>query len=235
MAIVELMHLLREPRADVDAVGDVADRHLLLGSTRKERRPHRARHLAVQRRHGIGAARQLQREDRHAEAFVRIGRIDASERQQLVCAQSHRLAQRAEMLLDEMRREAIVPGRHRRVRREDDLRRNSAQRFAGADAFGRHALRRQLERGERAVSFVEMDDAGRDAERRQRLDAADAEQQLLADADAIVAAVQARCQVAVFGLVAVDVGIEQQQRVSSDGELPHARGDRARARLDARR
>ena len=70
MAVVELVHLLREPRADVNAVGDVADRHLFLGSSREERRPHGARDLAVQRRHRVGAARQLQREHRHAEAFV---------------------------------------------------------------------------------------------------------------------------------------------------------------------
>ena len=235
MAIVELVHLLREPRADVDAVGDVADGHLLLGSSREERRPHGARDLAVQRRHRVGAARQLQREDRHAEPFVRIGRVDASERQQLVRAHAHGGAQRAEVLVDQRRREAIVARRHRRVRREHDLRRDSAQRFGGADAFGRHALARQLERGKRAVSLVEMDDTRRDAERRQRLDPAHAKQQLLADADAIVAAVQPRCQAAILGLIAVDVGIEQQERVSADGQLPHARDERARARVDADR
>ena len=144
-----------------------------------------------------------------------------------------RCAQRTEVLLDERRREAIVAGRHRRVRREHHLRRDSAQRFGGADAFGLHALARQLERGKRAVPFVEVDDAGRDAERRQRLDPADAEQQLLADADAIVAAVEPRRQAAIFGLIAVDVGIEQQQRVPADGQLPHARDERAGARVDA--
>ena len=92
---------------------------------------------------------------------------------------------------------------------------------------------RQLEGGKRAVPFVEVDDARRDAERRQRLDPADAEQQLLADADAIVAAVQPRRQAAILGLIAVDVGIEQQERVPADGQLPHARDDRARARVDA--
>ena len=75
-------------------------------------------------------------------------------------------------------------------------------------------------------------DAGRDAQRGERPHAADAEQQLLADADALVAAVEPRRQLAILGLVAVDVRVEQQQRVAADRELPDARGDRAGARVD---
>ena len=91
-----------------------------------------------------------------------------------------------------------MPGRHRRVRREDDLRRDAPERFPRVDAFGLHPLADQLERGERAVPFVEVDDAGRDAQRVERAHAADAEQQLLADADAIVAAVEPRGQLAIL-------------------------------------
>ena len=235
MAIVELVHLLREPCADVDAVGDVADGHLFLGSSGEERRPHGARHLAVQRRYRVGPARELQRKYRHAEPFVRIGRVDPSERHQLVRAQAHGRAQRAEVLVDERRGEAIVARRNRRVRREDHLRRDSAQGFVGADAFGRHSLAGQLQGCKRAVPLVEMDDTRRNVECPQRLDPADAEQELLTDADAIVAAVESRCESAILGLIAVDVGIEEQERVSADGQLPDARDDRACARVDADR
>ena len=56
-----------------------------------------------------------------------------------------------------------------------------------------------------------MKHAGRDAHRPERAEAADAQQQLLANARARVAAVEARSQFAIFGRVAVHVGIEQQQ------------------------
>ncbi len=78
-------------------------------------------------------------------------------------------------------------------------------------------------------------DAGRDAEGGERAHAADAEQQFLADADAVVAAVEPRRQLAIFGLVALDVRVEQQQRVAADRQLPDARGNRAGARLDRHR
>ena len=68
-----------------------------------------------------------------------------------------------------------------------------------------------------------MDDARRNAHRREHTDAADAEQQFLTDAHAIVAAVQPRRQLAILGLIALDVRVEQQQRVPPDGQLPDAR------------
>ena len=84
------------------------------------------------------------------------------------------------------------------------------------------------------MPFVQVQDARRDAQRRERADAADAEQQLLADADALVAAVEPRGQLAVLRLIAFDVRVEQQQRVAADRQLPDARGDRPGARLDRR-
>ena len=73
--------------------------------------------------------------------------------------EAERLAQRPEMLFDEIGREAIVARRHRRVRGEHDLRGDAADRFVRVDAFGDHPLPHQLQRGERAVAFVEMNHA----------------------------------------------------------------------------
>ena len=64
---------------------------------------------------------------------------------------------------------------------------------------------------------------------RERADAADAEQQFLPDADALVAAVEPRGQLAVLGLVALDVRVEQQQRVAADRQLPDARARSCRS------
>ena len=232
MAIVDLAHLRREPRLDVDAVGDVADRHVIFAALGIEAAPHRPRHLAVQRRHGVGAVAGSQGQHRHAERLVAVVRVDAAEAHELVAIEAERFAQRSEVLVDEPRAEAVVPGRHRRVRREHDLCGDAAERFPDVDALDDHPLPHELERREGAVALVEVQHAGRDAQGGKRAHAADAEQQFLADADALVAAVEPRRQLAIFGLVAVDVRIEQQQRVAADRQLPDARGNRAGAGLD---
>ena len=123
----------------------------------------------------------LERQHGHAEPFTRVVRVHASEREQRVIRQPQAVAHRTEVLFDEIGREAIVAGRHRRVRREHHLRGDATGGFLEADAFGVHPAPNEFEGRERAVAFVEVDDAGRDAERGERLDAADAEQQLLPD------------------------------------------------------
>ena len=71
------------------------------------------------------------------------------------------------------------------------------------------------------------------AERAQRPRPADAEQQLLADAGPLVAAVEPRGQLAILGRVAFDVRVEQQQGAAPDRHRPDPRRDRAGAGLDA--
>ena len=66
----------------------------------------------------------------------------------------------------------------------------------------------------------------------ERAKAADAQQQLLADASATVAAVEARGEFAVFGRVAFDVGVEQEQIAAADFDAPDLGADGAAARFD---
>ena len=121
---------------------------------------------------------------------------------------------------------------YRRMRGEDDLRGDATHGLGREDALADHPLPHELHAGEGAVSLVEVHDSRRDAQRSESPDTTDAEQQFLADPDALVAAVQACGQLAVFRLVAVDVGIEQQQRDPPDRHLQDSGGDRSRARLD---
>ena len=79
MPLVHLAHLRREPGLHVDAVGDVADRHVILAQAGIERHPHRARYVSVQRGHGVGPPARLQRQHRHAELLALIVRVDAAE------------------------------------------------------------------------------------------------------------------------------------------------------------
>ena len=130
-------------------------------------------------------------------------------------------------------REAVVAGRHRRVRGEDDL-----LRRRGGSPRRRRCLRASIRcrTSSSAANALwpsfRCSDAGRDAQRRQRPHAADAEQQLLADADAVVAAVETRGQLAILGLVAFDVESSSSSVLRPTASCPDAGGDRAGPRLD---
>ncbi len=103
---------------------------------------------------------------------------------------------------------------------------------APADGLERVVLgrgARQLERGERGVALVEVHDAGLDAERVQRPHAADAEQQVLAQAHVGVAHVEARGDPAVGDVVLRPVGVEQQQRHAAHVDPPDLRDQLALA------
>ena len=76
---------------------------------------------------------------------------------------------------------------------------------------------------------------GRDAHGLESAEAADAQQQFLADADARVAAVEARGEFAVFRMIAFDVGIEQKQIAASHLHAPDFGADGPAAGLDLHR
>ena len=103
------------------------------------------------------------------------------------------------------------------------------------DAFVFHAGADGFEDGEAAVAFVEMQDAGRNAHGVESAEAADAEQQLLADAHAGVAAVEARGELAILRGVAVDVGIEQQEVAAADVDAPDLGANGSRCGCRSRR
>ena len=91
---------------------------------------------------------------------MRVLRLDTAEAHEGVVVETECIAQRAEMFLDEIRVEAIVAGRYRRVRGEHHLRGDAANRFDGVDPFGLHPLTQQLERRECAVPLVQVRDTG---------------------------------------------------------------------------
>ena len=200
---------------------------------RIERHPHRARDVTVERRHGVGAPRRLQRQHRHAERLVRVVRVDAAEPHERFVAAGPSASRSGP------RCSSTRAGENRSwpagtgvcvVNTTCAATRRSASAESMPSVL--HPPSHQLQHGKRAVSLVEVHHARRDAERRERLHAADAEQQLLPDAHALVTAVQPRRQLAVFRAVAFDVRVEQQERVAAHGDPPHARDDAPGPRLD---
>ena len=186
----------------------------------------------MQRRHRVGPVREPERQDRHAERLVGVLRLDPAKGQEVLPVHAERVAQGPEVLVDQGWGKVVVARRHGCVRREHDLWSDTPDGFRGIDPFGCHPMAHELNRRKSAVAFVEVQDAGRNAQRSQRPDAAHAEQQFLANTDTLVTTVEARGQLAIFGLIAVHVRVEQKQRIASDRQLPHASADSAGARFD---
>ena len=111
---------------------------------------------------------------------------------------------------------------------EDHFARDAGHGFVKAQAFILHAVANRFQHRESAVPFVQMKNAGRDAHGFQRAEAADAQQQLLPDADAPVSAIQPRSELAVLGSVAFHVGVEQQQIAASHFHAPDLRPNGSR-------
>ena len=102
-----------EPRADVHAVRDVADRSLLAGP---QRGPHLPRHLTVQIRDAVRVGGQPERERRHPEAGLVP---EATELEQSLALEAGRLGELADVAADELLVELLVPRGDGGVRRED--------------------------------------------------------------------------------------------------------------------
>ena len=148
------------------------------------------------------------------------------EAQELVLRQAQRAAQRLQVVVDQLGREAVVARVDRRVGREHRALRDLLRAGPEVGAGLLHQQARVLQRRERAVALVEVQPAPVDAGGAQRAHAAHAQQQLLADADALVAEVEAGGELAVLLGVSVDVGVEQEQLVAADRDLPDLRAQR---------
>jgi len=124
------------------------------------------------------------------------------------------------MLVDEVKAEALQPGRDRRMRGEDVARLGDIQGFLKGQVVLLHHLHDALQGEEGGVALVHMADQRPQAHRIQGAQPADAHQDFLADAGAAVAAVQPVGQVAVFLDVLRHVGIEQEELDAAHLHLP---------------
>ena len=163
VAIVKSAHLRRQPRRNVDAIRDVPDGHCIFGLAGIQALPHGARHLAMQRRNCIGAPRKLQPQHSHAELFPIVGGIFAAEAHKVLLRDAQLIAQRSQVLLDEVGIEPVVAGGHRRMRGKDYFAGNLAGGMVEVQALFFHAIANGLKDREAAVSLVQVENAGRDA------------------------------------------------------------------------
>ena len=141
------------------AVRNVPDRDFLFAAPRPQTGPHAAADDAVQAGDRIRVTAEPEGEDRHAERLVRVLRIDATQTDERVMRQSEFVREGADVLLDHVRIEAVMPGRHRRVRREHSHRGRFTKSLVEAQAVLLHPSANEFKRRESRVAFIHVDHA----------------------------------------------------------------------------
>src|SRR5262245_62067465 len=101
-----------------------------------------------------------------------------------------RVTERTEMLVYQTAMEPIVTGRHWRMCGEDNFTRDSPRSFIKVHAFFVHPASNRFEHGKRAVPFIQVKDRWCDSHSLQGPEASDAEEQLLTNSNASIAAVK---------------------------------------------
>ena len=193
LLVEELLEVRREPGGGVDAVGDGVD--LVVGE-------HLLRDLAVLHGDAVDEAREAQGDVGHVHEAV----VEAAE------ALDGGGAIVAEDLVHLVEAELVVAGGNRGVGGEDALLADGfdvgfggvLERLAGEVVF------EQADGEEGGVALVHVVDLGFTAEGVEQSDAAEAEDGLLTEAVVGVAAVEVVGEAAVPGVVAFDVGVEQE-------------------------
>ena len=214
------------------AVGDRPDRHLGLVEGRPQAVEHAAADVAVEQGHAVGALGQAEAHHRHVEhRRVATVVVLGAEREDPLDGDAGGRAGLAEVLLDQRAREPVDARRHRRVGGEHGGRTADLER--GVEVELRTTLldgelADPLEAEEAGVALVGVEDlrrrgAGDPRVDAQRAHATDTEEQLLAQAVLAVAAVEAVGHVAVVLGVALDVGVQEQQRHPADAGDPDLR------------
>src|SRR5690606_10122832 len=195
------------PSAHVDAVRHVGYGHLVDGNAGPQARPYAPARLAMQLRDAVPLGREAQRQGRHAEdvAPTMVGTRQVLE---LLGAEPQLLPIAVEALPRKVEAEGIVTRSDGRVDGEHGVGRHQLTSLGEAPSLS-DVLPAALERHERAVPLVHVPTRGPHAQGAQQAYASDAEYDLLRDAGALIAAVEAAEDAPVFLGVLRVVRVEQ--------------------------
>ena len=237
-AAPERARLGSDPRGDVHAVGDAADRHVV-GAAAEDLHPHLATHAAVELGDAVDALGHA--EGKHGHADRAAARVLSTELGEALLREAGVAKRAAERLPAHLGVVAVVAGGNGRVRREDRGLAHALHGLVERHAAG-HELREALQSGERRVPLVQVEDSGLLLQLAERKDAADAEQHLLAHAELGLALVEGLREETIALAVLGDVRVEEIQRDAAHLKLPdlgahHVAADRAvdvRARVHHR-
>src|SRR6266852_141230 len=227
MAVIEAKHLRRQPGRDMYAIGDVSDGDFVLRLAGIETAPHMPGHFSMQSGDRVGAAGESQAQYGHAEILVVIAGILSPQFHELFLRDAQSLAHGTEMLLHQFEVKPVVARGYGGMGSEDRLTGNAADSMIKGDSLALHPVTNGLQNGKPTVAFIQVQNTGCDGHGFESAEASDAKQQFLADSDARISAIQPRGQLSVFGVVAVDVGVEQEQVAAAHFHAPDFRPDGA--------
>ena len=231
MAIVEAKHLRGQPGRDMDAVGNVSDGNRVFRFAR-ESPVHMARETSPCREETALARRESFRPSTVMQKRSSLSGFSRPSAMKAFLGKTESLAQRSEVLFDQIGIEAIMAGGHGSVGGEDHFPGNPRHGLLEADALFFHALANRFQDRKSAVPFVQVKNTRGDAKRFQSAQSTHAQKQFLVHANAAIAAVQTRGHLAVFGGIAFHVRVEEKQIAAAHFHAPDFGVDRTMAGIN---
>ncbi len=222
VGVGQFVDLPGHPGRRVHAVGDRGDRYVGRVEARPQSGEHAAADHTVQLGHAVGPLGQPQPHDRHVE-HTRVAAVEVLGAELEDAVDRDALAERVrrEVLLDQLDREPVDPGRDRGVRGEHGAAAGHLERGVEVQALLGGELADPLDAEEAGVALVGVEHLGRrvagdPAVGADRADTADAEQQFLEQPVLRRTAVQPVGHLTLGGVVLLHVGVEHQQRHPAD-------------------
>ena len=215
------------PGRHMNAVGHVADRHLVRRPARKQRRKKLPAHLPVQAADAIHPAASTNCQIGHIEILCRVVRVLAAESQQIVQRNAElRPSVTTQGVFDKGGGKPVKARGHRGVGGEEIACASHSQcDFEGLSGRS-HKTPRTFQHGERRMPLIQVTDFRLDAERGKQSPSADSQYQLLHEAQIRSAAVKLAGNSPVWRKVRRIVAVQQVELQSADLNLPGAKPDR---------
>ncbi len=170
----------------------------------------------MQARDRVLVRREAHREDRHREELPALLADLTPQVEELVEREAQVSDVAPEVLPEHLGGEDVDAGRHRRVGREDVAGRGHLARLREGEALLLDEVPDLLERHEGRVALVDVPDRRDEPDLVERARAADAQHDLLLQAQLVPAAVEPLRDLAIRRLVLRQVRVEQQERHTAD-------------------
>ena len=192
----------------MDAIGDADDGNLVNRNLGPYLLPYFPGDSCMELADTIGPVGQTHGQNSHAKVAVAIVRIDPPEPQEFVPRNAQARIVIAEIAVHQIRVEPVDASRHRCVGGEHVSCRGRLTGLGEGQAVLFHQQPHPLQGQKGRMSLVHVAYGGSQIQRLQGADATDAQEDLLADAHVVVAAIELVRDIPILWTVAADIGIE---------------------------
>jgi hypothetical protein len=232
ITVVKLVHFQRDPTAEVNAVGDMADWDLRFRQAAPNGVPHAAADRAVKLADRVAIGSETESENGHAEVFVVVGGVLTAEREEITAGKPEVRIEGREIMVHQTGGEIVVSSGDGSVRGENQTGGGQDAGFGEREKLRFHKGADALKGKESGVPFIHVKDGGAKAECFEGTNAADAKQDFLLDAHVEVAAVELPGDGTVLGKIGGEIGIEEIELDAADSSAPNTSDDFAIGKLN---